>query len=62
MKFEIYKDSQDLFRWRLKAVTGEIVADCAEGYGRRSDCRHGIELVLSVGRRELREVVDDLTD
>lgn len=43
--FELYKDRQGQFRWRLKASNGKIIADSGEGYVRRIDCEHGIELV-----------------
>ena len=44
---ELYKDSRGQFRWRLKASNGKIIADIGEGYVRRIDCEHGIELVKS---------------
>ena len=44
-KFEIYEDAQDEYRWRFKASNGEIIADSAEGYTNKSDCRKGIRIV-----------------
>ena len=44
-RFQIYRDSQGEYRWRLRAANGEIIADSNEGYIRRSDCEHGIDLV-----------------
>jgi uncharacterized protein YegP (UPF0339 family) len=45
MKFQIYKDSRNEWRWRLKAANGKIVADSSEGYATKQACLHGIELV-----------------
>ena len=45
MKFEIYKDDADDFRWRLKAANGRIIADSAEGYQKKAACIRGIKLV-----------------
>src|SRR5262249_53086236 len=45
--FELYKDRQGQFRWRLKASNGKILADSGEGYARRIDGEQGIELVKS---------------
>lgn len=47
MKFEIYKDGDGEWRWRLKASNGEIIADSGEGYKNKADCEHGIDLVKS---------------
>jgi uncharacterized protein YegP (UPF0339 family) len=45
MRFELYRDAAGEWRWRLRATNGNVVADSAEGYGRREDCEHGIALV-----------------
>ncbi len=45
MKFVIYKDRSNEYRWRLKAANGRIVADSGEGYVNKSDCRAAIELI-----------------
>jgi uncharacterized protein YegP (UPF0339 family) len=46
-EFEIYKDKKGEFRWRLQADNNKIIADCGEGYVRKDDCEHGVELVKS---------------
>ncbi|MFN8583418.1 MAG: DUF1508 domain-containing protein [Gemmatimonadaceae bacterium] len=46
MRFHMYRDEQEYWRWRLRAVNGRIIADSAEGYHNRLDCRHAIELVM----------------
>ncbi|NNM74423.1 YegP family protein [Enterovirga aerilata] len=45
MRFEIYKGHNGEWRWRLRVQNGNVIADSAEGYERRSDCERGIELV-----------------
>jgi uncharacterized protein len=43
-KFEVYKDAQGEFRFRLVASNGEIIA-VSEGYSSKSACLDGIESV-----------------
>lgn len=43
-KFEIYKDKAGEFRFRLKAINGEIIA-ASEGYVKKDSCKNGIESV-----------------
>lgn len=43
--FEIYLDSARQYRWRFRSSNGKIIADSGEGYVRRSDCEHGIEII-----------------
>lgn len=45
MHFELYKGKDGHWRWRLKVQNGNIIADSSQGYSRREDCEHGIELV-----------------
>ncbi|GAB3385951.1 YegP family protein [Lysobacter fragariae] len=49
MKFEIYPSDTALvsqvWRWRLVASNGRTIADSAEGYFSKADCKHGIDLV-----------------
>jgi uncharacterized protein YegP (UPF0339 family) len=53
MRFEIYQSStsqlSQVWRWRLVSSNGRIIADSAEGYARKADCEHGIELVKGAG-------------
>ncbi len=44
-KFQIFTDRAGEFRWRLRANNNEIIADSTEGYVRKPDCEHGIDLV-----------------
>ena len=43
-KFEIYLDKAGEYRFRLKAVNGEIIAS-SEGYTSLSGCENGVESV-----------------
>ena len=45
MKFELYRDRKKLWRWRLRARNGKVIADSAESYKRVSDCLRGINMV-----------------
>jgi uncharacterized protein len=45
-KFELYQDSQDKYRFRLKAGNGEIIA-VSEAYNSRAGAINGIESVRS---------------
>jgi uncharacterized protein YegP (UPF0339 family) len=45
MKFHVYKDTNNEWRWRLKATNGNILADSGEGYSAKADCLAGIQSV-----------------
>ncbi len=47
LKFELFADKRGEYRWRLKASNGKIIADSGEGYKNKSDCQHGINLIIS---------------
>lgn len=51
MKFKVYRDAADEWRWQLVARNGRIVAESGEGYTRAADCLHAILTF----RREVRE-------
>ena len=55
MKFEVYKDEQNEYRWRLRATNHEIIADSAEGYHNLTDCLHGIHLVKCCSDAEVEQ-------
>lgn len=44
-KVIFYLDEENLWRWRLKAPNGRIIADSAESYSRRSGARKGFRSV-----------------
>jgi uncharacterized protein YegP (UPF0339 family) len=47
MKFIVYRDSRDQFRWRLEADNYKIIADSGQGYNSKQHCMEAIELVQS---------------
>lgn len=56
--FKIYKVARDEYRWRFQADNNKIVADSAEGYKNKDDCKAGIEIVKKQGPTA---TVDDQT-
>jgi hypothetical protein len=56
-KFEVYKDKQDKYRFRLKAGNGEIIA-VSEAYAAKAGALNGIE---SVRTNAPAAALDDLT-
>ena len=36
-KFEVYQDKRGEWRWRRKAVNGNIIGASSEGYNKRAD-------------------------
>lgn len=59
-QFEIYRDSAEEYRWRLRADNGNIVADSGQGYSRRTDCENGIEHVRNQAANA--DLVDQVED
>lgn len=59
-QFEIYRDSSDDYRWRLRTENGNIIADSGQGYSRRTDCENGIEAVKK--KAPGAELVDQVED
>jgi len=47
LKYQMYKDVQSYWRWRLLAANNKIIANSGEGYYNESDCLHAISLVKS---------------
>lgn len=43
-KFEVFKDKNSKYRFRLKAANGEIIA-ASESYDSKDSCLNGIESV-----------------
>ena len=43
--YELYRDSNRGWRWRLKASNGLTIADSAESYRNRGDCLKALKLV-----------------
>lgn len=46
-KFEIYKDKNKEWRFRLIAPNGRIIADSGEGYKRKFYCRRNVTKIIN---------------
>lgn len=49
MRFEVFQDKANEWRWKLVHGNGSVIADSAEGYRDRRDAERGIELVRQAG-------------
>jgi uncharacterized protein YegP (UPF0339 family) len=49
LKFEIYKDKADEFRWRLSSGDGKAMAASGQGYTTKQSCKEGVESVKKNG-------------
>lgn len=49
MRYELYRDYKSEWRWRLRATSGNVLADSGEGYLRRDDCEQGLRLTKDSG-------------
>ncbi len=50
--FTIYRDTAGEYRWQFVAENGAIMADSAEGYTERNDCREALEKIIAAVRDE----------
>ncbi len=57
-QYEVYLDQSRLWRWRLVATNGQIIAVSSESYVSRTDAEHGVSLVISTSAST---PVEDLT-
>ncbi len=56
LKFETYQDEKMLYRWRLKAANGNILAVSSQGYKGKEDCERGIELIKESSKAEIKDL------
>ncbi len=56
MKFDICKDAQNEFRWRLWADDDRIIAESRQGHKSKGHCREEVSLVRSSADAE---IIDD---
>ena len=45
--FELFRDKEDKFRWRLVHDNGNIIADCGQGYSSKQKAKQGLNSVKS---------------
>jgi uncharacterized protein YegP (UPF0339 family) len=55
MRFELYQDEKEDWRWRLRDDGGSIVALSAEGY---SNKKHAYSIIDDILRMDQSEIVD----
>lgn len=55
-KLKVYRDRKGDWRWRLIATNGRILADCGQGYTRRTDAVNGA--YLTEGALQASTVID----
>jgi amphi-Trp domain-containing protein len=48
--FEIFQDSEDKWRWRLRHDNGNIIADCGQGYASKQKAKQGMQSVTTNAR------------
>ena len=56
MKYIVYRDNQNYWRWRLVAANNKNIADSGEGYWNKQDCLSAIQLVKSSAQTPVYEV------
>ncbi len=56
MRFEIYRDKAEEYRWRLVAANGKVLADSGEGYKNEGDCLSAIQAVRGCAVAPLHKV------
>ena len=59
MKFHVYRDARNEWRWHLKSANGNKIADSGEGYINIENCFDGIQLVMDTHRQTQVEVDQD---
>jgi len=55
MYYQIFKDTQNQWRWHLKAANNRIIASSGEGYWNKADCLSAISLVKQSGNAPVYE-------
>src|SRR5215208_2600674 len=50
-QFEIYKDEQGKFAWRLRARRDEVIARSPRGYDTKPACRRSVAVTKALARR-----------
>lgn len=60
LKFEVYKDAKEEFRWRLKGGDGKVLATSGQGYKAKASCMNGVKLMQKEASGKLTfEVYED---
>lgn len=59
LKFEVYKDKADEFRWKLVAGNNKVLATAGQGYKAKADAKNSIELLQKADAKSNFEVYED---
>jgi uncharacterized protein YegP (UPF0339 family) len=59
LKFELYKDKADEFRFRVKAGNGEVLATSGEGYKKKASAKNAIESLQKDSDKLTYELYED---
>ena len=60
LTFEIYKDSQGEYRWRLKSPNKQTIGSSGQGYKAKSDCEHAITVIKdNAAKAKIEEIKDE---
>jgi uncharacterized protein YegP (UPF0339 family) len=54
--WEVYKDKQNKFRFRLKAANGEVIASASEAYERKESAIKGIESIKTNANAPIKDL------
>src|SRR5262245_5945266 len=55
--FEVYKDSANAFRWRLRAINGQVIGAANKGFSKKADCEKIVDAIKKgVAKAEVEEV------
>ncbi len=55
MEYQVFKDGEGLWRWRLLAANKRTIADSGEGYHNKQDCLAAIALIKDSESAPIRE-------
>jgi len=56
MRYEVYRDMNLQWRWRLRAANQRILANSGEGYHKKQDCLDAIALVKASSTAPILEI------
>jgi uncharacterized protein len=56
MRYQVYKDAQGQWRWRLFAANNQNIANSGEGYTNKADCLSAINLVKGSANAPVQEL------
>lgn len=58
-EWEIFKDKEGKFRWRLKAVNGEMIAMAHEGYEEKESVIKCIESIRTNANAKINDITKE---